>query len=238
MSSADPRTARPRAPRRGRSSRTRFRAASSWPSPAARQASRSSSPPAAMTTTRAPTSTTETTASDDALAQFGEGDLGIVNYALTLEYLEAAFYDEVAKSGLFKGADLALIRKFGDSENEHVVALTATAKSLGGKPAPKPKTQFDLADAETVLTDGDGRREPRRRRLSGPGGRDREPADPGGGALDPLGRGSPRGRPEPAHRQADHPGRPVRGAGRRPDGPGLCPAVHRQLTTTSERRQT
>ncbi len=98
------------------------------------------------------TSTTETTASDDALAQFGEGDLGIVNYALTLEYLEAAFYDEVAKSGLFKGADLALIRKFGDSENQHVVALTSTAKSLGGKPAPKPKTQFDLSDAETVLT--------------------------------------------------------------------------------------
>jgi Ferritin-like domain len=97
------------------------------------------------------TSVTQTTASDDALAQFGEGDLGIVNYALTLEYLEAAFYDEVASSGLFKGDDLALIRKFGQSENDHVVALTATAKQLGGKPAPKPKTQFELTDAETVL---------------------------------------------------------------------------------------
>ena len=30
---------------------------------------------------------------------------------LTLEYLEAAFYDEVAKSGLFKGDDLALIEE-------------------------------------------------------------------------------------------------------------------------------
>jgi Ferritin-like domain len=97
------------------------------------------------------TSTTQATGSDDALAQFGEGDLGIVNYALTLEYLEAAFYDEVAKSGLFKGDDLALIQKFGQSENDHVVALTATAKQLGGKPAPKPKTQFELTDAQTVL---------------------------------------------------------------------------------------
>jgi Ferritin-like domain len=97
------------------------------------------------------TSTTETTASDDALAQFGEGDIGIANYALTLEYLEAAFYDEVAKSGLFKGGDLALIEKFGDSENQHVVALTGFVKDLGGKPAPKPKTMFDLADAPTVL---------------------------------------------------------------------------------------
>lgn len=96
-------------------------------------------------------STTETTASDDALAQFGEGDIGIVNYALTLEYLEAAFYDEVAKSGLFKGADQAMIEKFGDTENQHVIALTSTVKSLDGTPAPKPKTQFDLADAATVL---------------------------------------------------------------------------------------
>lgn len=97
------------------------------------------------------TSTTETTASDDALAQFGEGDIGIVNYALTLEYLEAAFYDEVAKSGLFKGADLALIEQFGKTEAEHVVALTSTVKELGGTAAPIPKTQFDLTDAAAVL---------------------------------------------------------------------------------------
>ena len=96
-------------------------------------------------------STTETAASDDALAQFGEGDIGIVNYALTLEYLEAAFYAEVAKSGLFKGADLALIKEFQKNEDEHVVALTSTVKELGGTPAPIPKTQFDVTDAALVL---------------------------------------------------------------------------------------
>jgi hypothetical protein len=39
--------------------------------------------------------------------QFGKGDIGILNYALTLEYLETAFYEEVTKSGLFKGEELA-----------------------------------------------------------------------------------------------------------------------------------
>lgn len=84
-------------------------------------------------------------------AEFGKGDIGILNYALTLEYLEAAFYAEVAKSGLFKGADLETIRKFGSEEAEHVQALTQAVKSLGGKPAPEPKTEFPLKDAKSVL---------------------------------------------------------------------------------------
>ncbi|HSR95273.1 MAG TPA: ferritin-like domain-containing protein [Solirubrobacterales bacterium] len=83
--------------------------------------------------------------------KFGKGDVGILNYALTLEYLETAFYADVVKSGLFKGSDLATIRKFGSEEAEHVTALTAFVKKLGGKPAPKPKTQFPLKSAKSVL---------------------------------------------------------------------------------------
>ena len=92
-----------------------------------------------------------TSADTDPLAQFGEGDLGIVNYALTLEYLEAAFYDQVAKSGLFKGGDLELIKSVGADEEAHVKALESTAKSLG-TPAPKPKTEFPLDDAASVVS--------------------------------------------------------------------------------------
>jgi hypothetical protein len=84
-------------------------------------------------------------------AQFGKGDVGILNYALTLEYLETAFYAEVVKSGLFKGADLETIRKFGREEGEHVQALTGAVKSLGGKAAPEPKAEFPLKDAKSVL---------------------------------------------------------------------------------------
>lgn len=101
--------------------------------------------------------TTTTTASQSAgggsseTAQFGKGDVGILNYALTLEYLETAFYADVAKSGLFKGSDLATIKKFGSEEAQHVAALTAAVKQLGGKPAPKPRTEFPLKSARSVL---------------------------------------------------------------------------------------
>jgi hypothetical protein len=83
--------------------------------------------------------------------KFGKGDVGILNYALTLEYLETAFYADVIKSGLFKGSDLATIRKFGEEEAEHVTALTAFVKKLGGRPAPQPKTEFPLKSAKSVL---------------------------------------------------------------------------------------
>ena len=98
------------------------------------------------------TSTTDEMAtSGDPLADFGEGDLGIVNYALTLEYLEAGFYAAVAKSGLFKGDEQALIETIGKQEQEHVDALTATAKDLGGQPAPEPKAEFPLDSAKEVV---------------------------------------------------------------------------------------
>jgi rubrerythrin len=97
------------------------------------------------------TSTAVSSGSQTETEQFGQGDVGILNYALTLEYLETAFYADVVKSGLFKGAELALIKKFGEEEAEHVVALTAAVKSLGGKPAPEPKTEFPLKSAKSVL---------------------------------------------------------------------------------------
>jgi len=100
-------------------------------------------------------STTSTTSSmgggADETAQFGKGDVGILNYALTLEYLETAFYADVVKSGLFKGAELETIRKFGQEEAEHVKALTAAVKQMGGKPAPEPKAEFPLDSAKSVL---------------------------------------------------------------------------------------
>jgi rubrerythrin len=70
------------------------------------------------------------------------GDLEIVNYALTLEYLEADFYEQVVESGEITDKKVvALAKEIGESEQAHVDALLATAKSLG-KPAAKPKTDF------------------------------------------------------------------------------------------------
>jgi hypothetical protein len=99
------------------------------------------------------TTTTSTAAATggSGTEKFGKGDVGILNYALTLEYLETAFYEDVVKSGLFKGSDLATIRKFGEEEAEHVTALTGFVKQMGGTPAPKPKTEFPLKSAKSVL---------------------------------------------------------------------------------------
>ncbi len=102
--------------------------------------------------TTSDTTTTAAKPSDTSgTEQFGKGDIGILNYALTLEYLETAFYADVVKSGLFKGSDLATIKLFGSQEAEHVAALTAAVKQAGAKPAPKPKTKFPLDNAESVL---------------------------------------------------------------------------------------
>jgi len=101
--------------------------------------------------TSASSTTEDMDTGGDPLAQFGEGDVGILNYALTLEYLEAGFYAAVAESGLFKGADLELVKTIGGHEQEHVDALLATLKDLGEEPAPEPEAEFPLDDAETVL---------------------------------------------------------------------------------------
>jgi hypothetical protein len=77
-------------------------------------------------------------------------DLEILNYALTLEYLEADFYAKVGKSGLFKGPQLSLLQTFGDHEMQHVDALTATITDLGGTPAEKSETEFPLDNANSV----------------------------------------------------------------------------------------
>jgi rubrerythrin len=73
-----------------------------------------------------------------------DSDLKVLNYALTLELLEADFYAKVIDSGLVKDrATVDIAKKFGATEQEHVDALKATIKKLGGKPVSAPKTKFE-----------------------------------------------------------------------------------------------
>jgi rubrerythrin len=85
-----------------------------------------------------------------AASQMEGGDVEIVNFALTLEYLETDFYGQALELGL--SSDIKpLARLIHEDEAQHVDALVATVKQLGGKPAPKPAFSFPIKDQTSFL---------------------------------------------------------------------------------------
>ena len=96
-------------------------------------------------TNPAPSGDNDSSPSDEpseAEASVPQGDLEILNYALTLEYLEADFYKQGVDSGMLKGRELALIKPIAEHEAAHVAALTSTIQDLGGEPAAEPKFKY------------------------------------------------------------------------------------------------
>ena len=86
-----------------------------------------------------------------AFAQSGGGDIEILNFALTLEYLEAAFYEEALSKAGLSGDAKKLAREIGEHEKQHVDALTGAIKKAGGKPVMAPKVKFPLTDEASFL---------------------------------------------------------------------------------------
>lgn len=80
-----------------------------------------------------------------------QGDIDILNFALTLEYLEADFYDQAVKNVDLDSELKSLAEEIGSNEQDHVDALAGTIKDLGGKPAKEPKFSFDLSNKKSFL---------------------------------------------------------------------------------------
>lgn len=95
-------------------------------------------------TTAAAPATTSTASSSST------GDIAILNYALTLEYLEREFYAKVVASGFFSGKVAGLIKDFGSQEATHVEALKGAVSKMGGTPVANPNGKFPIENANQV----------------------------------------------------------------------------------------
>ena len=82
-----------------------------------------------------------------------EGDLGILNSALTLEHFENALYRTLIDSGLLSGQALAYAQLYGGQECEHVTLLTGAISDAGGNPATEQESYTfpELGSQDEVL---------------------------------------------------------------------------------------
>ena len=95
----------------------------------------------------------------------GGGDVDILNFALTLEYLESDFYLHKAKSVGLSGEAKSLAAMFGEQEQAHVTALMTTIKHAGGTPVKKPSVHVPRNRPGKLLEARIHARERRRQRL-------------------------------------------------------------------------
>ncbi len=84
-----------------------------------------------------------------AFAQSGDfaNDIEILNYALTLEHLEAEFYRQGNAAGLLSGKEATYLGQIGADEEAHVTAIWTTVEQLGGTPVAAPGVDFGQAFA-------------------------------------------------------------------------------------------
>lgn len=91
-----------------------------------------------------------TTAAGTTSASATATDIGILNYALTLEYLETEFYAKVLAAKLYTGKVGALLADFGREEKTHVEALKGAVEKMGGAPAANPNGKFPIENPTQV----------------------------------------------------------------------------------------
>ncbi|HTU29788.1 MAG TPA: ferritin-like domain-containing protein [Solirubrobacteraceae bacterium] len=74
-------------------------------------------------------------------ASFGAGDIGILNYALTLEYLESAFYDAASRHHLARG-DRQLTHILDTVKRDEAAHVAKLKAALGSQAVKRPTFDF------------------------------------------------------------------------------------------------
>ena len=91
-----------------------------------------------------------------AKAQSSDGDFGILNYALTLEYLERSFYRQAIDTDLIPAAVAPLFDTIEADEAAHVALLAGAITAAGGTPVDYEDSDFTfdgfLGDFASIAT--------------------------------------------------------------------------------------
>ena len=86
-----------------------------------------------------------------AFAATASSDIDILNFALTLEYLETEFYKHKAATVGLSGEAKSLAALIAGHEALHVEALTKAIKAAGGTPVKSPTFVFPVTNQQSFL---------------------------------------------------------------------------------------
>jgi hypothetical protein len=83
--------------------------------------------------------------------RFGLGDVGIANYLLTVQRVEADVYRQAVRSGVLSGPARSLFAGFAREEASHAARLEATVRELGGRPVRRRRGALPSAGQDAFV---------------------------------------------------------------------------------------